>query len=281
MESRIRRSRLVALAAAAALLASCQSGPAGNDPTLTSTNSVRIAINYWNPGMSYKDGQTFSGFDIDLATFVAGELGYAPESIVWVEAHPALRETLLTSGQADLVVATYSETKKRAEHVSFAGPYFIAGQDLLVASDSDITSPTHLDGRIVCVAAGSTSADRIVQEFRTELELITRNNYLDCAQALVDGDAAAMTSDDVILAGIAAQPQFVGKLRVVGSPFSLEQLSIGLPLDTPLCQDVTDAIATWIESGQWQKAFDKHIAASGYTPLNLNPPSQAPCGGAS
>ncbi|MHB8275145.1 MAG: transporter substrate-binding domain-containing protein [Dermatophilaceae bacterium] len=70
-----------------------------------------------------------------MAKYVAKALGHDEKDITWVQTPSAQRETLISTGQFDLVVATYSITDKRKERVSFAGPYFIAGQGLLVKSD--------------------------------------------------------------------------------------------------------------------------------------------------
>jgi glutamate transport system substrate-binding protein len=101
------------------------------------------------PGMSTRkpDG-TFTGFDIEIATSVAAHLGVAPRQITWRTLTPEQREPLLESGEVDLVVAGYSITAQRKKPVSFAGPYFVAGQDLLVRNEEKrITGATTLTGR--------------------------------------------------------------------------------------------------------------------------------------
>ena len=79
------------------------------------------------------------GFDVDVATYVAKELGHAAGDIQWVQAPSAQRETLISTGQVNMIAATYSITDERKEKVDFAGPYLLAHQDLLVKKDSDIT----------------------------------------------------------------------------------------------------------------------------------------------
>ena len=120
-----------------------------------------------------------------------------------------------------LIFATYSITDARKEKVSFAGPYFIAGQDLLVRSDNtDITGPDSMDGKKLCSVTGSTPAEKIKEEYATTVKLFEQDTYSKCVEALVGGTVDAVTTDNVILAGFAAQPQYAGKLKVVGKPFS-------------------------------------------------------------
>lgn len=73
---------------------------------------------------------------------MAEKMGTSADDIQWIQAPSAQRETLLGPSQVDMIVATYSITDSRKEKVSFASPYFIAGQDLLVrVDDESITGP--------------------------------------------------------------------------------------------------------------------------------------------
>ncbi len=92
------------------------------EPAATNLQALKIGIKFDQPGLGLKEGDKYSGFDVDVATYIAGKLGTTPDKITWVQAPSAQRETLIQSGQVDLVVATYSITDARKEKVSFAGP---------------------------------------------------------------------------------------------------------------------------------------------------------------
>ena len=117
----------------------------------------------------------------------------------------ANREPLIQQGTVDLVVATYTINDKRKQKVNFAGPYFVAGQDLLVADDSTITGPDTLDGKKVCSVTGSTPAKRIQEELPGRRSCSEFDTYSKCVTALAGGQVDAVTTDDIILAGYAAQ----------------------------------------------------------------------------
>jgi glutamate transport system substrate-binding protein len=216
--------------------------------------------------------------DVDVAKYVAKALGTNPENITWIQAPSAQRETLISTGQVDMVVATYSITDARKEKVSFAGPYFIAGQDLLVrADDTSITGPDTLKGKKLCSVTGSTSAQK-VKEKVPDVNLQEFGTYSECVAALASGAIDALTTDDTILAGYAAQDQYKGKLKVVGQPFSKENYGIGIKKgDTATCQKITDAIKAMISDGSWQKAVDANLGPAGYKPGAGNPPTPASC----
>ena len=95
---------------------------------------------------------------------MAKELGYT--EVEFKESPSAQRETLLQSDQVKMIFATYSITDDRKQKVSFAGPYFIAGQDLLVKADNaDITGPDSLNGKKLCSVTGSTSAKKVKDNY--------------------------------------------------------------------------------------------------------------------
>src|SRR6478752_8908423 len=197
----VRRIGKVAVAAAAVLgLAACGGGAGAGD--------FKIGVKYDQPGMGLKDGAKYTGFDIDVARYVAKQLGHSESDITFVQAPTPQRETLLSTGQVNLVVGTYSITDARKQKVSFAGPYFVAGQDLLVRSDdTSITGPDSLTGKKLCSVKGSTSAQKVKDKFAQTVQLQEFATYSECLPALATGGVDALTTDDAILAGFAAQPE--------------------------------------------------------------------------
>ncbi|GAA1971130.1 glutamate ABC transporter substrate-binding protein [Terrabacter lapilli] len=276
----MKARRLGAVAAAATLaltLAACGSGDKAGSSS-SGGKGLKIGIKYDQPGLGLKKGSDFTGMDVDVAKYVAKSLGTSEGDITWVQAPSAQRETLISTGQVDMVVATYSITDKRKEKVSFAGPYFIAGQDLLVRSDDNsITGPDTLAGKKLCSVTGSTSAQK-VKEKVPGVNLQEFGTYSECVAALASGAIDALTTDDTILAGYAAQDQYKGKLKVVGKPFSTEKYGIGIKKgDTALCQKITDAIKKMVSDGSWQKAVDNNLGPAGYKPGTGNPPTPDAC----
>ncbi|HIW67156.1 MAG TPA: glutamate ABC transporter substrate-binding protein [Candidatus Dietzia merdigallinarum] len=266
--------RIGAAAAAATLalgLAACGGSDDGGD-------KLKIGIKYDQPGLGLKEGNEYTGFDVKVAEYVAEKLGTSEDDIEWVQAPSAQRETLLETGQVDMIVATYSITDSRKEKVSFAGPYFIAGQDLLVRADDDsITGPDSLDGKRLCSVSGSTSA-QTVQEEVPGVNLQEFGTYSECVSALQSGAVDALTTDDTILAGYAAQPQYEGQLKVVGSSFTEELYGIGIQKgDVEKCEQINEAITEMIDSGDWQTAFDETLGTADFVPGPGNPPEPEPC----
>lgn len=140
------------------------------------------------------------GFDVDVAKYVAKKLGYSEDQIIWKEAPSKQREAMIQNGDVDMILATYSITDERKKAVSFAGPYFVAGQDLLVRKDDNsINGPEDLNGKRLCSVTGSTSAATVKEKFASEVQLMEQPGYAECATALFSGIVDAVTTDDIIL----------------------------------------------------------------------------------
>lgn len=275
------RYAAAAMAAAAALTLSACGG--GDDASSSGESGdaggemVRIGIKFDQPGLGYNEGGSYSGFDVDVAKYVANELGYSEDQIEFVESPSANRENMLANDQVDMIFATYSITDTRKETVAFAGPYFIAGQDLLVPTDSDITGPEDLEGKNLCSVTGSTSAQKIKDQY-PGVQLVEQPGYAECVTAMGGGQIDAVTTDDIILAGLAAQEANAGKFKVVGNTFSEEKYGVGLPQDSDQCEDINAAITKMIDDGDWEEALTANTEGADYSyNEELNPPEPDDC----
>ena len=268
---RFRAAAAVALAVALPLAATACGGGSGGGGG-GGGDTITIGTKFDQPGLGLKnpDG-TMSGFDVDGATFVAGELGYAPDKIEWKESPSAQRETLIGNDQVKIIAATYSITDARKEKVDFGGPYLITGQSLMVRNDNtDITGAESLqNNKKLCSVSGSTPAQRIKDKY-PGVQLQQYDTYSACVEALKNGAIDAVTTDEVILAGYAAQTP--GAFKIVGKPFSEEKYGIGLKKgDTELRTKVNDALEKMESSGAWKAAWDKNLGPAGI-PAPAPPP---------
>ena len=278
--------RIVALAAATTLTLAACGGDDGGEADAggggesseesaaeggTDGETVTIGIKFDQPGLGLNEGGDPTGMDVDVAKAVAEELGYTEDQIEWKEAISAQREDLLESDQVDMIFATYSITDERKERVQFAGPYFVAGQDLLVPTDSDIEGPDSMGDAILCSVTGSTSAARVNEEYGVALQ--EYGSYSECMEAMASGQIGALTTDDTILAGFAAQDEYAGQFRVVGNTFSEENYGVGLPQDSDQCEEINEILNGLWEDGTMEQIIEDNLGAADYTPnADLNPP---------
>lgn len=256
---------VVCIAASVCTLAGC--GSTQQDDT------IRIGIKFDQPGVGFKKSGTYVGFDVDVARYIAHELGYQDDQIEWKEAPSKQREAMLQNGDVDMILASYSITDERKKAVSFAGPYIITGQDLMVRTDDQsIRGPEDLNGKRLCSVTGSTSAVVVKEKFANEVQLMQQPGYAECATALFSGIVDAVTTDDIILAGLASASR--GRLRVVGKPFTEEKYGVGIKKgDAAFAARINNAIRSMIEDGSWKRAIEDNTRGTSYMPNpKLNPP---------
>jgi glutamate transport system substrate-binding protein len=227
---------------------------------LNEAGAITIGTKFDQPlfGQVDADGQP-QGFDVEIAKIIAAELGIPEDGITWTETVSANREPFIQAGEVDLVVATYTINDKRKEVVSFAGPYYNAGQDLLVLAGNpeDIGGPDDLAGQPVCTVAGSTSETNI-REYTDQVTSLA--GYAECLPLLSSGQVVAVTTDNVILAGLAANSN--GEFEVVGEPFTEEPYGIGLALDDTVFRDwINDVLEEAFEDGRWADAWESTAGA--------------------
>ena len=229
----------------------------------SSDKKLTIGVKADQPGLGLQTGTTYSGFDIEIAKIVAKGLGVEESGITWKTTVSANREPYIQQGQVDLVVATYTINDERKKVVNFAGPYYVAGQDLLVPVTSTITGPESLAGKKVCSVSGSTPAKRIQTDYK-DAKLQQFDSYSKCITALAGGQVDAVTTDDIILAGYASQDQYAGKFKVVGKKFSDEPYGIGVKKDdTEGCNKINEILKTAASDGSYKKAWDDSLGKSG------------------
>lgn len=231
---------------------------------MSERDKVVIGVKSDQPGLGYEDAASGerTGFDVDIARWIAASLGFDEDKIEYKSIPSANREQSLVNGDIDYYVGTYSITDSRKEQIDFAGPYFVTGQGLLVAKDNtDITGPDDLAGKVVCSVTGSTPLQRIRDEYSPG-DTREYDTYSQCIDSLLQGQVDAITTDEAILAGyVAQQPD---KLKIAGEPFSTENYGVGLPKGDTVLKDHINTLFT--DGGDvWTALFDEHLSPAGIT----------------
>ena len=226
---------------------------------------IAIGIKFDQPGIGQKTPQGYSGFDIDVAKYVAKKLGYNENQIEWKESKSADRETMLQRGDVDFIAASYSITPAREKKVDFAGPYLLAHQDVLVRADDDsIKSPADLNNKKLCSVTGSTSAQNVKDKLAPKANLQQYPTYSACLTGLQNKAVDALTTDDSILAGYASQSQFKGKFKLGGFKMTNENYGIGVKKGSDLKAKINKALEEMVADGSWDKAVKANFGPANY-----------------
>ena len=239
---------------------------------LNKAGKVKVGTKFDQPlfGLKNLEGKP-EGFDVEIAKLIAGEMGIAADKITWVETVSANREPFIQQDKVDFVVATYTINDERKQVVDFAGPYYEAGQDIMVAKGNPegIGGPDDLAGKKVCSVTGSTPAENIRENY-PEADLTEFDVYSKCAEALKNGQVQAVTTDNVILLGLISQDE--ESFELVGEPFTKEPYGIGLKKgDTEFRNFINDTLQKAYDDGRWLAAWD--ATAGKVAPEKPTPPT--------
>ncbi|MGA8845490.1 MAG: glutamate ABC transporter substrate-binding protein [Nocardioides sp.] len=221
--------------------------PAGSTMAkLSEAGSIRVGTKFDQPGFGLVGlDDEVQGFDVEVAKIIAGGLGIAPENVEFSPATSDIREQVIEDGAVDMVVATYTINDERAERITFAGPYYTAGQQLMVKSDNDtVNGPEDLNDPdiTVCSVTGSTPSEQIKEYLADESQLVLFDIYDKCAESLANGQVDVVTTDNVILLGFVSKSD--GDFKLVGEQFTEEPYGIGIPKgDVEFCEFINETLA--------------------------------------
>jgi glutamate transport system substrate-binding protein len=225
---------------------------------LNEAGALRVGTKFDQPlfGLRGLDGDPV-GFDVEIAKIIAAKLGIPEDGVTYTETPSRIREDVIANDQVDIVVATYTINDTRRERVSFAGPYYQAGQDLMVAADNTtITGPDSLRAANarVCSVTGSTPAKNI-EQYVDPANIVLFDVYSNCADALRNGQVDAVTTDNVILLGLIEASQ--GAFKLVDQPFTEEPYGIGITKgDVAFCEFINQTLTESVEDGTYAAAWE-------------------------
>jgi glutamate transport system substrate-binding protein len=260
---RVRRLAAVITATALTLaMAGCGGDEGGSTlGKAKKAKKLKVGTKFDQPGFGLKNPSTnkVEGFDVEIAKIIAAEMGIAEDKIEFVESVSANREPFIQQNKVDLVVATYTINDKRKELIAFAGPYYIAGQDIMVkkGNPKGIKAVADLNGKRVCSVSGSTS-EKNLKEKSPQAKLTLFKTYSECAEELRNDKTDAVSTDNVILLGLIDKAP--NDFELVGDKFTEEPYGIGVKKDdTEFRTFVNDTLEKAYKDGRWQAAYDKTV----------------------
>ena len=261
--------RMLRLISFLVLLLAAIPGAHAQDSTLDvvrkrGTLIVGVKTDYPPYGYVDESGTTV-GFDVDLAKYIARKLE------VKLELRPvtsANRIPNLQTGNVDLLAASLSVTRQRAEAIDFSIPYIGIGGKFVVKEGSGITGYADLAGKTVAVVQGAPST-AIIRREQPKATIITFQEKPQAVQAVVQGKAQAFIDD----AGPAQV--FVAQhpgLITVGEPFEPQVIALGLRHNDYKFRNAVDfAILDMAEDGSWLKTYREHFKSEPDPRFNIWP----------
>ncbi|OZC71192.1 ABC transporter substrate-binding protein [Rhodococcus sp. 06-462-5] len=218
---------------------------------------------------SFRDPMTgqLVGFDVDIAREVSRDLFGDPNRLDFRILTSAQRLEALQDSSVDMVVKTMTITCARRKDVQFSTVYFQAQHRVLVVQGSGIRGVEDLAGKRVCAVEGTTSLRRL-QRVQPAATVVTVPMWSDCLVVLQQRQVDAISTDDAILAGLAAQDPY---LEIVGDSLSPEPYGVGINKNNEdLVRFVNGTLARIRSDGTWNRIYDRWLTVLGPSP---GPPS--------
>ncbi len=213
-----------------------------------------------------------TGFDIDMLDQVAAAIfgpSY-PQHIHYTYVPNADRVPAVQKGLVDIVAETMTINCDREKSVDFSTVYYEAGQTILVPNNSTITGPQDLGGKRVCAANGSTSLQNLVRPgMPRHIQLWGVKNETDCLVMLQQGQVDAVSTDDAILIGMAAQDPNV---KVLEPTFTDEPYGMAISKTHPEFTSFVNGVLAQVRAdGTWAQIYSTYL-----TPYTHSPPPSPP-----
>jgi polar amino acid transport system substrate-binding protein len=198
------------------------------------------------------------GFDIDMLKAISTAIFGRPDRIELRVISAAQRIPVLQDGTVDIVARNMTITCERWNEIAFSTEYYRAGQKVLVPLGSTATGLESLSGKRVCAPAASTSLEAL-HNF-PQVTAVPADTHTGCLVLFQQGKADAITGDDTVLAGLAAQDPYA---QVIKRPaFTAEPYGLGMSKSHPdLVRFVNGVLEQMRTDGRWKAAYDRWLAA--------------------
>lgn len=208
------------------------------------------------------------GFDVDILREISRAIFGDPDKLRFRVITSGQRLEVLENGEVDLVARTFTMTCARWETIAFSAEYYHAGQKVLVATGSGAQGLEDLAGERVCAPEGTTTLTRLKENY-PDVEAVAAPTHSQCLALFQQGRVDAITGDDTILAGFAAQDPYA---VVVGDAISDEPYGVGVPAENvDMVRFVNAALEQMIADGTWEAIYDRWLDVLGPAPTPPTP----------
>jgi glutamate/aspartate transport system substrate-binding protein len=195
------------------------------------------------------------GYSMDLCREVVEEAAVELDGMeiktALLPVTPVDRLDKVKSGEIDLECGSTTNNVQRQKEVAFSPIFFVAGTKLMVPKSSPIRSYRDLAGKTAVVTAGTTNEAALrtlSDKQKLDIRIITARDHMQSLQMLVDGQAAAFATDDVLLYGFIATNNAASNMMVVGEYLSYDPYGLVFRREDPAFAAVVERAFTRMAS---------------------------------
>lgn len=183
--------------------AACAQPPADRLGRILCGGHIRIGVRDFYPLFAKREGETRSGYEIDVARAIAARLGV---EIDFVRVSAANRIPLLAENRIDLTIATMGHNTQRDGQARFIRPHYYQSETALIAPRGlAFAGWQDVAARTICVTIGNGSNAEIV-DYGARLMLFEEAAQLP--ERLKDETCPMAAQDDSFFAAYFTDPAF-------------------------------------------------------------------------
>ncbi|MFA7437979.1 transporter substrate-binding domain-containing protein [Castellaniella sp.] len=244
---------------------------------LAKAGTIKVGTQSQYPLVGFQSFDGYTGFDIEIAKLIAGKLGIAADKVEFVPVTTSTREPFLSESKVDMILAAYTINPENQKVVDFAGPYYITPNSIMVPKGNplNISKMEDLKGHKLCVPLGAAIVPYIKEHYAYLADsLVYFDSSAKCAEAIINGQVDASSTENAILAALAAQHD--GKLEVITSiQYRPGEYGVGIQKtdDKVFCKWINQALDEIYADGSWAKAYQDTLGTvlSGPVPTPPGP----------
>lgn len=200
------------------------------------------------------------GFDIDMVKAMAkailgDENAYELKVITAAQRIPSLQNR-----SVDMVSRNMTINCDRWEQIAFSTEYYRSGQKILVQRGSKASRLADLAGKRVCAPYDTSSMANLIQ-LEPDATPVGSDSHTGCLVLFQNAQVDAITGDDTVLAGLAAQDPYA--VVPDQKAFTAEPYGLGFnSADVDLVRFANHVLADMRSDGQWKKVYDRWLAGA-------------------
>jgi polar amino acid transport system substrate-binding protein len=150
-------------------------------------------------------------------------------------------------------------TCDRWKQVAFSSEYYRSGQKILVRRGDPAATLAALAGKKVCAPSGTSSLTNLRAKAPKAIA-VESDSHTGCLVLFQQGQVDAITGDDTVLAGLAAQDPYA--VVPEQKAFTSEPYGLGMNADdVDLVRFVNARLAQMRSNGEWTRIYDRWLAA--------------------
>ena len=236
-------------------------GCVGNDSKLSEIRDrgvLRAGVKLDVPGFGFYNDDTreFEGLEVDIARLIAQKILGDENAVEFFGVTTQTKGPMLTNGELDLVIATFTITDERKELYNFSQSYYTEMIGFMVRADSDLQSMADMAGKSIGIMQMTTSENALITEaarLGIEVDLVRHASYPEMKAALLSGKIDSFSADTSILVGYNDNDT-----RILDESFNPQNYGIATKLENEkFAKYIDDFLSTIIMDGRYAEIIDR------------------------